>query len=132
MHYTTHRSFQRQRGLSFIGVMLIMSVAIFIGMFAFKVGPHYMQHWTVTSITKDLASQPEILKQSKSKVYKFVNQAYAHNNLWDLKAEDTIHLKREADVGYVVTVQYERRANLFRNVDVVTSFHNDAQGAPIE
>ncbi len=132
MHYSTHRSFQRQRGITITGVMVIFAVAIFIGSFALKVGPHYFEHWTVTSITKDLDSKPEVLKQSRSKVYKHINQAFSHNNLWDLKAEEVVHLKREADKGYVVTVEYERRANLFRNIDVVTSFRNDAQGNTID
>lgn len=132
MYYSAHRSVQQQRGLSFTGVLIILAVATFIGMFAVKVGPHYFDHWTVTSITKDLESKPEILKQSRSKVYRHINDAYDRNNLWDLKAEDTIHLAREADKGYVVTVEYERRANLFSNIDVVTSFRNDAQGDPIE
>lgn len=132
MHYTPHRSFQRQRGLSFFGVMLILAVASFIGMFALKVGPHYFEHWTLTAITKELESNPEVLKQSRSNVYRHINQAFSQNNLWDFKAEDIINLKREAEAGYVVTVEYERRAKLFHNIDVITSFHNQANGEPVE
>ncbi len=122
MRPKTYTPLKRQHGLSYAGVLLIMSVAIFIGMFAFKVGPHYFEHWTVAKIAAELAEKPEVLKQSRSKVYKHINQAYQFNNLWGLKAEDTIVLTRDSNRGYVITVQYERRDTLFRNIDVVTRF----------
>ncbi|ASJ74455.1 DUF4845 domain-containing protein [Granulosicoccus antarcticus] len=113
---------QRQRGMGMMSIFAIMAVAVFIGMFAFKVGPHYMENWTVSKIATDVASNPELLKQPRSKVYSYINQAYRTNNLWDLSPEETIKLKKDGNLGYVVTVQYEKRDTLFRNVDVVTSF----------
>lgn len=128
MRSTAYRSLHRQRGISFTGVLVLLSCAVFIGLFAMKVGPHYLEHLTVTSITNDLVEKPELLKQSRSKVYEYINQGFRTNNLWDLKAEDTVTLKRDANKGYLVTVQYERRANLFRNIDVITSFHESPNG----
>jgi hypothetical protein len=110
--------------------MLILSVTIFLGLFAIKVGPHYLENWTVTKIASDLAADPQMLKQPRSKVYKHLSQAYRTNNLWDLEAEDTIKLKKDAKKGYIVSVQYEKRANLFHNIDLVTSF-NKTTNAPL-
>ena len=120
----TYPQLGRQQGLGYTGYLVILSVSIFIGLFAMKVGPHYFEHWTVTKVAQDLAAKPDLLKQPKSKVYQYINQAYRTNNLWDLKAEDTIKLTRDAKKGYVVSVQYERRSNLFHNIDLVTSFDN--------
>lgn len=113
---------RRQSGLGYTGYLVVMSVGIFIGLFAFKVGPHYFENWTVTAVAEELAAKPDILKQPRSKVYNYINNAYRNNNLWDLKAEDTITLTRDAKLGYAVTVKYERRAKLFHNIDLVTSF----------
>lgn len=122
MRSNTFPQFKRQQGMSYTGALVILSVSIFIGMFAIKVGPHYFENWTVTKVADDLASKPEILKQSRSKVYQHINQAYRTNSLYDLQAEDTIKLKRDAKLGYVISVQYERRETLFHNIDIVTSF----------
>lgn len=113
---------QRQRGIGMTGLLAIMGVSVFMGMFAFKVGPHYMENLTVTSIATDLAGNATMLKKPRSKVYMHINQAYRTNNLWDLVPQDTIKLKKDGKLGYIVTVQYEKRANLFHNIDVVTSF----------
>lgn len=113
---------RQQKGAGLTAILLMISVGIFIGIFAFKVAPHYMENWTVSAIAEELAGNPEMLKQPRSKVYNHINQAYRTNNLWDLKAEETIKLKKEGSKGFVVTVQYEKRTNLFHNIDVVTSF----------
>lgn len=121
---------KREQGLGYTGYLVILSVAIFIGLFAFKVGPHYFENLIVAKVAEELTEKPDILKQPKSKVYAHINQAYRTNNLWDLKAEDTIKLKRDAKKGYIVSVQYERRSNLFHNIDLVTSFDKSPNGTP--
>ena len=123
-------TYKHQRGAGLVSIMLILSVTIFLGLFAIKVGPHYLENWTVTKIASDLAADPQMLKQPRSKVYKHLSQAYRTNNLWDLEAEDTIKLKKDAKKGYIVSVQYEKRANLFHNIDLVTSF-NKTTNAPL-
>lgn len=121
---------KREQGLGYTGYLVILSAAIFVGLFAFKVGPHYFENLIVAKVAEELTEKPDILRQPKSKVYAYVNQAYRTNNLWDLKAEDTITLKRDAKKGYIVSVQYERRSNLFHNIDLVTSFDKSPNGTP--
>ncbi len=110
-------------------VLVIISAAIFIGLFAFKVAPHYMENWTVSKIAEDVATNPDLLKKPRSKVYAYIGQAYRTNNLWDLDPEETIKLKKDGKKGYVVTVQYERRDKLFHNIDLITSFNTSTGGA---
>lgn len=116
---------KRQRGMGMLSIFCLIAVALFLGMFAFKVAPHYMENWTVSKIASDVASDPELLKQPRSKVYKYIEQAYGMNNLWGLKPEETIKLKKDGNRGYVVTVQYEKRDTLIRNIDVVTTFDRE-------
>jgi hypothetical protein len=119
----------RQRGMSMIAAFVVIAVCIFLGMFAFKVGPHYFEYWTVKKVADDLANNPDLLKKPRSKINRVLNQAFRTNSLWDLKAEDTIELKKDGKRGYIVTVKYEQRANLFHNIDVVTSFDAEAGSA---
>jgi len=130
MRRNTYPRIGRQKGLGYIGYMLVLSVCIFLGLFGFKVGTHYFENWTITSVAQELASKPEVLKQPRSKVYQYLNQAYRTNNLWNVKAEDTITLTRDGKKGYLVTVQYEKRSKLFHNIHLVTSFDEVAYAAP--
>lgn len=117
---------RHQRGMGFISVFAIISAAVFIGLFALKVGPQYFEYWTVKRVADDVAHNTDLLQGPRSKVNEYIQQAYRTNNLWDLKAEETIHLHKHKSKGYTVTVNYEKRANLFHNIDLVTVFDSEA------
>lgn len=116
----------KQAGLSFIGVFALIAVSLFIGLFAFKVGPSYFEYMTVKKVIEDTQANTDLLRGPKSKVLAHIGQAYRTNNLWDLKPEDTVTLQKDSKRGYVITVDYEKRANLFSNIDVVTAFKSEA------
>jgi len=118
---------KRQAGISFIGVFVLISMLLFIGLFAVKVVPGYIEFMTVSSIVEDTQTNPELMKSTKSNVMSSIDAAYRHNNLWDLRAKDTITLTKDRTLGYKVEVAYEKRANLFRNIFVVTEFKKDAE-----
>jgi len=123
---TSHGRRHAQRGLSMPGVLAIVAAALFIGTFAIKVGPAYLENMTINKIVSDKAADTELMRSPRSKVYSAIDRAYDMNNLHGMKAEDTIELKKHADQGYVMTVKYEKRANLFSNIDVVTRFEREA------
>ena len=123
------RQFKRQKGLSFFGVLLIVTIAAFFGLFAFKVGPSYLEYMTVKSIGDDIANNADLMKQPKSKVMLALKQAYRANSLWELKPEESFVLTKDAAKGYIVKIDYEKRANLISNLYVVTKFDKVA-GTP--
>ncbi|MFK7892507.1 MAG: DUF4845 domain-containing protein [Granulosicoccus sp.] len=115
--------FRHQRGVGMTGIMTIIVVSLFLGVFAFRVVPHYLENWTISEIAEGVAANEKLLKKSRSTVYQHIDQAYRTNSLWGVKAEDTIELEKDAKKGYIMTVKYEKRATLFHNIDVVTSFN---------
>ena len=115
-----------QRGMSMTALLLITSVALFIGLFVAKAGPAYFENWTVTKIADGVAADSELLRAPRSRIFQSIQEQYRHNNLWDLKAEETITLKKDAERGYLVTVNYEKRENLFSNIDLVMRFDKQA------
>ena len=120
---------KKQAGMSFIGGFLLMMIVAFLGLFAFKVVPSYIEYQTVKTIAEDVQNNAELMSQPKSKVNAYIGQAYRTNNLWDLKADDTIVLTKDSQKGYKVEVNNEKRQNLISNIYVVTKF-NKVVGEP--
>ena len=112
----------RQRGLSMVAVAVVLAVSAFLGLFAFKVGPAYLENATINKIVADKAADGTLRGVPRSKAYQLLNAAYRMNSLYDLKAEDTVELRNDGASGYRMTVRYEKRENLFSNIDVVTRF----------
>lgn len=124
---------QRQRGIGMLTVFIMLGIGIFLGIFAIKIVPQYIENWTVQSIVQSAADDPAVLKQTKSKIYHHLNKAYRQNNLWDLKAEDTVVLEKVGrNKGYKISVKYEKRANFIHNIYLVTAFEEtpEATAAP--
>jgi len=109
-------------------VLLMLTVGIFLGIFAIKVVPEYLENWTVKAIVQSAAEDPAVLKQTKSEIYTHLNKAYRQNNLWELTAEDTVVLEKLGrNKGYNISVKYEKRTNFIHNIFLVTSF----EGMPL-
>ncbi|MFT6303838.1 MAG: hypothetical protein ACI9XK_004161 [Granulosicoccus sp.] len=124
---------QRQHGIGMVTVFVMLAIGIFLGIFAIKVVPQYIENWTVQSIVQDAVNDPDLLKQTKGRIYTHLNKAYRQNNLWDLKAEDSITLEKLGrDKGYKLLVKYERRANFIHNIYLVTAFEEtpEIEAAP--
>ena len=117
-----HHPVKRQRGMSMIALLLVLAVTAFLGLFAFKVGPSYLEFMTVKSIGDTIANDSELMRKPKSSVMQALSLAYRNNNLWEVKPEEMFKLEKDGAKGYIVTIDYEKRNNLIHNIDVVTSF----------
>ena len=113
-----------QKGMSLTLVLVILMVVAFLGMFAFKVVPSHLEYLTVKSIGQGIADNEELLKQPKSKVMQSIQQGFRAKSLWELKPEESFVLKKDGKRGYIVQVDYEKRSNLFSNIDVVSRFNH--------
>jgi len=120
------RAPKAQAGMSLVGIFVLIGMLLFIGLFALKVVPGYVEFMTVSKIVDDTQVDAELMKSPKSKVLNSIDAAYRQNSLWELKAKDTIKLTKDRTLGYKVEVDYEKRANLFSNIYVVTAFKKDA------
>lgn len=116
------KGLKKQAGLSFLGVFALVAMLGFIGLFAMKTVPGYIEFMTISKIVEDAEADPDIMGSTKSKVFAHINQAYRQNNLWDMKAEDTIVLKKDGRTGFSLKVDYEKRSSLISNIFVVTHF----------
>lgn len=123
MSFKDRQWVKHQKGAGMTAILITIVVMIFIGLFALRVVPHYLENWTISEIAEGVAANEKLLKQSRKTVYQHIDQAYRTNSLWGVKAEDTIELEKDTRKGYIMTVKYEKRAKLFHNIDVVTSFN---------
>ncbi|MDO8342245.1 MAG: DUF4845 domain-containing protein [Cellvibrio sp.] len=118
------KSIRRQRGLGMLQWALVIAVAGFFLLFAFKVIPLYAENRYVESALRSLETGGEQLEQMtdaeiKSKLGKF----YTINNVRSIGPTESIKVERDSE-NALVTVDYETRVPLFWNIDLVVSFQN--------
>ena len=111
----------KQRGLSALGILVILAVGGFFLTIATKVGPLYLDNSFVNAALQSLASEP-IHKMSDAKIRRRLQDSFTINNIRDVYAKDTVIERRKT--ATTVSLDYERRVNLIANVDVVVVFKN--------
>ncbi|MDE2406602.1 MAG: DUF4845 domain-containing protein [Xanthomonadaceae bacterium] len=113
---------QAQRGISMIGFLITLSLVIFFAYCGMKIGPMYMEYYSVKQALKGLAEDQELATASKDKIHQMfirrLDMSYAEHvkKLDPLKFENT-------DGGLKLVIDYEQREELMANLDVVGRFH---------
>jgi len=118
------KSIKQQRGLGMLQWALVIAIAGFFLLFAFKVIPLYAENRYVESALRSLETGGEQLQQmTDAEIKSKLNKFYTINNVRSIGPVESIKIERESE-QVLVTVDYETRAPLFWNIDLVVSFQN--------
>ncbi len=124
MKVNTVKSIKYQRGLGMLQWALVIAIAGFFLLFAFKVVPLYAENRYVESALRSLETGGEKLEQmTDAEITKKLSNFYMVNNVRSEGPTKNIKIERESEKA-IVTVDYETRVPLFWNIDLVVSFQN--------
>jgi len=114
---------KKQQGLGMLSLLLVLAVAGFFLLCAFKIVPLYAENRYVVAGLKDLVEPGTRLEEmSTVEIKKKMNNFYTINNVRSPGPQNIV-VDRDAK-KVVVKIDYETRVNLFRNIDVIASFTN--------
>lgn len=124
MNLSNLKLIKHQRGLGMLQWALVIAIAGFFLLFAFKVVPLYAENRYVEAALRSLENGGEKLEQmTDAEITKKLNNFYMINNVRSEGPTKNIKIEREREKA-VVTVDYETRVPLFYNIDLVLSFQN--------
>lgn len=110
----------RQRGVTFIGMVLIAGLIVFAAVIGIKLVPAYIEYATVVNILRDIANSPE----GRSGNLKDIQASYRKHAQIDaietVKAED-LDVDKDGD-QIVIRATYSTRVKLMGNVSACLDF----------
>jgi len=113
----------KQSGLSAISLLLVLVIAAFLALFAFKVVPIYAENYYITTGLKTLGEEnPDLAKMSTTQIKAAMSRYYSINNVRSEGAKQLEVIRNSRNL--VVVNEYESRVPLLANIDVVVSFKN--------
>ncbi|HSM69534.1 MAG TPA: DUF4845 domain-containing protein [Xanthomonadales bacterium] len=111
---------RRQKGLTLIGFLIVLSLVIFATYIGMRIGPLYMEYYSVVSamngVAKERGAAQISLFEARRKVLDRLYVSYASNNV------NEKHIKIVRRNGVFLNVAYEVRKPLIGNLDVVAMF----------
>ena len=116
-------SMKRQRGISFLGLIFYLVLIVVAVTLIVRLGPHYMEYFSIRTVLKDLQDDPDLATRNKRSIKKAVeNRLYIN----DIRHVDYRKFKyKKTGQGILVDVDYETRAPLIANLDVVLKFEHE-------
>ena len=111
---------QKQSGMTLIGFVIVLSFAIFISFIGMKIGPIYMEYYSVVSAMNGVASERGSADLSPYDVrVKVLNRLYVSYSAENVKEK---HIKLTRKNGVHLRIAYEVRKPVIGNLDVVAMF----------
>lgn len=118
------KSIKHQRGMGMLQWLLVLAIAGFFLLFAFKVVPLYAENRYVESALRSVENSAEKLEQmTDAEIIKKLTNFYMINNVRSEGPTKNIKIERESE-KVVITIDYETRVPFFWNIDLVLSFQN--------
>jgi len=120
MKNTGMKSQRKQRGITFLGAVIVLSLIGFFAMLIIKIAPIYMEHAKIKSALENIEAQPDLVSKTKEDIIKMFESRLYINYVEGFKRENILITKHG---GYVkVEVIYDKTENIFGNLDVLVRF----------
>ena len=115
-----------QRGITTTSALFTLFLVGFFLTLTFKLGPHYLDNKIVQGAI-DQVGQSDINGKSDSEIRRKIANFFTINNIRDIDVRKVI-VTRD-DSGTRINLDYEKRIEMFGNVDVVLKFSNQFDSA---
>jgi predicted lipoprotein len=118
MQKTIH---SKQKGMTFIGMVLVIVVIIAIAVIGVKVTPAYIEFSSVKNAIKYVAKDGAFATMSKKEIISAFDKSAATGYVSVIKGSDLIIEKTET--GNVVTAEYQVTIPIVANASVLLDFN---------
>lgn len=110
----------KQSGITLIGFIFVLGFALFISFIGMKIGPIYMEYFSVVSAMNGVASEKGSANFSPYDIrVKVLNRLYVSYSAENVKER---HIKLTRNNGVYLRIAYEVRKPVMGNLDVVAKF----------
>ncbi|MCB4811399.1 DUF4845 domain-containing protein [Methylovorus menthalis] len=121
----------RQRGITFIGLVLLIAAGLFVVMVGMKLTPAYVEYFTIKKTLKKISQEPGFETMSRKEIMDVYTKAAMIDKIDDVTAKDLVVGKSTAGQN-TVSIDYQKVIPIIANVSVLIDFtaSTDASASP--
>jgi len=113
-----------QKGASVLSIMVILGLVAFFLSAGLKVGPHYMDYYTMEKLIKAIETDKSGDITSVQDFYARINKGMTINGVRGFDLEKDLQVKLENN-EFIAHLKYEKREPLIQNLDLVARFDKE-------
>lgn len=111
----------RQKGMSLMGLLLLLGLIGLAVTLAFKTIPHYLDYFSLKKSIELAGHQQALGVETVDDFYSYVGKNMQVNNIQDVDLKKALSVKEEGG-KFTAHLNYEQREHLFFNLDLVIKF----------
>jgi Domain of unknown function (DUF4845) len=111
----------KQRGITFIGLVLVIVAIVCIAIVGMKVTPAYIEFFSVKKIISRIGNEPNFNDMSKKEIQEEFTNGANIGYVTVINANDLVIEKRDA--GNVVMAQYQVTIPIVANASILLDFN---------
>ena len=114
------QNINRQQGMTVTGwLIVLLIIGIFAGL-GIKIGPVYLQHYTVRNVLESLEDEPLITQKTAAMIKKMIMRRLDINGIYSLDRKN-IEVKKSPGI-MVVSIDYKVQKRIVGNLDALMTF----------
>lgn len=106
-----------QRGMTLIGMLLLIIMLAFIALIAMKVVPLYVQYYTIKSTIESIRKEPQLAQMTTQDIQAGIQKRFDIGYVENVKARD-LKIRSESG-GRVLDLVYQDERPLFYGLSVI-------------
>jgi cell division protein FtsL len=107
----------RQRGMTVIGMLLVMIVVAFVALIGMKVVPMYVQYYSIKSTIESIRKEPQVAQMTPMDIQNAIQKRFDIGYVDNISARD-LKIRNERS-GRVLDLIYQDERSLFYGLSVV-------------
>ncbi|MCP1675903.1 hypothetical protein J2T57_003058 [Natronocella acetinitrilica] len=115
---------RRQRGISLIGMLVVVVLLIFALVIGMRLTPVYLESMEISSIVGQIENNPDLRGASRNEIRATMQRHFQVNGIRNI-GRDEITFSDTAG-GTLMVVEYEARVPMIFNLDAVAKFRKEA------
>lgn len=128
----------KQRGMTFIGVVLLVAIIVFVATIAIKLTPAYLEFFAVQKVVQKIQNDPSFASMGQKEIINSFYSSASIQNITSVK-EENITIEKAEGGKPIVTIEYQKVIPIVANVSALLDFsastepgHKPAPAAAVE
>ena len=109
--------FQRQRGMTILGMILVLIMVAFVALIGMKVIPMYIQYYSIKSTIESVRKEPMLAQWTPTDIQKAIDRRFTIGYVENVKASD-LKIRNERNIR-VLELKYDDERELFYGLYVM-------------
>lgn len=112
----------KQRGMTFIGVVLLVAVIVFVATIAIKLTPAYLEFFAVKKVVQKIQKDPAFAGMGQKEIMDSYYRSASIDNIGSVQ-EENITIEKTESGAPIITIEYQKVIPIVANVSALLDFH---------